>query len=1214
MMEATHNQNYNQNLVAQDISLTGKHLIEASAGTGKTFNITRIYLRMLLERELPVEQILVMTFTKDATEEIKGRIGDFIRAVINNWQTLVLEDDYFKTLATRITYQQALPLLNRALLFLDEASIFTIHGFCKRVLSQHAFASGVSFNAKMETDCQELVLQASQDWYRSLAKTAPQQYLLLAQFWQSPQSLITDFNKAISRDIKLEQISVNDISFAFQKLATSALQQIIDHEAELIALLISTKKPSEQAVRQQELSDLKNWLSNVAGFAECDNSSENIEQGLSPMPAAFMDGRRFGRSKEKPRLIEIFSLANDVKAQASKLATNINKAKALAVVHDGILIIRAKVKEKKQRLGVLSFDDLISTLANKLNSESKESTANLAINKDSLSAKLLAQYPVALVDEFQDTDPLQFDILQAIYQQQSNAALFMIGDPKQAIYGFRGGDVFAYLAARDNCPQQWLMDTNWRSSENMIKAYNRIFYGTRLDESGQAVFGYDIGYQPVKASPSAKTRIFDQQGDGASGAKALQFIHFNGEAGANEKSAKAQSSVKQSFRSVMANWCASEIASLLSNENDELAQRLKAQDIAILVRDGAEAASIKQALAQINIAAVFLSNRANIFHSEQAQQLLKILKAILFVENDRLFTAALTTEILGFNPSKLYQLQQDDLAWQSLKVQFLALREQWQYQGFISMALKLMHEYFIFDNDSENGDANGSGAKDRALTNLLHIFEILQTASQRHHQGQALLFWFEQQIRSDSPEIEAELRLESDDNLIRIVTQHGCKGLEYPVVFIPFATRHKDPLKFGNRSVNLIEYHNDKKELLLSLDGSKQAKAAMAAEAYAESIRLLYVAITRAEQRCYILTTAFENHQNSPLGQTLKWQKEDDILTSLQQLASDCPDAISVMQVDENSSNAEFTLTTEQPITPQLGNFTSKIERDWWLSSFSALTRNLRHSGISAPDRDNEPLAGDSLASQQAQEVLSSLLRFRLTKGARTGNLLHEILEHCDFNEPDWPQVLKWPLTNFGQTDFDADEISAWLDQVLTAELVQGGRLADLTCQQTLRESEFYFPMHADNSAKLSALLAQHRQTPVKDIRLPHFKKLKGMMHGFIDLIFEHQGKYYLCDYKSSHLGDNYDCYSHQMMRENIENNYYDLQYLIYALALHRQLGFLLDDYAPEQHFGGVYYFYLRGMTNDVNHLHRGIYHRDIATDELNALDLLFKEEQELNS
>jgi exodeoxyribonuclease V beta subunit len=1217
------------NLVAHQIPLTGKHLIEASAGTGKTFNITRLYLRLLLEKQLPVEQILVMTFTKDATEELRGRIDSFIRQALSDWDELIISDEFFMAISLHIDEKTAKIRLRQALLYLDEAAIFTIHGFCKRVLSQHAFSSGVAFNAQMETNCQDLVIQACQDWYRVLAKNNSEQFKQVAQFWPNPLNFLSQFSKAIAKHSPLDVVDAVQIKQQFIELVEQAVFNLENNQPLLLQYLIEVKKGAEKEVREAELASLILWLKAIV---------EDISCVSEKMPDGFIDGKRYARSKGKTELLSVFEPVKAVKLAVKTLTKKIEKAHALAIVRQGIYQIRENIIEQKLNTNLLSFDDLISTLAHCLENEKltstilKQSTAEQSIveqsiveqcsigqpSKTTLAQTLFQQYPVALVDEFQDTDPLQFSILEAIYYQQNTAALYMIGDPKQAIYGFRGGDVFAYLSARKDCDQQWLMDTNWRSTPKMIAGYNRLFFGETIDkaqsqpEGNSNVFGYNIPYVPVKASPVALKKYQE------STETALQFVHFIDD--------EAKKSVAQSFRPTMATWCANEIISLLTTpvtepltENNT---KLTAKDIAILVRDGAEARDIKQALEHANLASVFMSNRANLMKSEQTEQLLLLLKGILFVENERYFSAALACDLLDYHPEKMYHLQQDELAWQNLKFAFEQLRNEWLYKGFISMALKLMHDYFCLSLENQ----------DRVLTNLLHLFEILQAASQRHRQPQELLYWFEQQSRVDDPEVEAELRLESDDNLIRIITQHGSKGLEYPVVFVPFATRHKDPLKFGASSVTFIEYHDENKQLKLSLDGAEHAKQAMADEAYAETIRLLYVAVTRAERRCYILTTAFDKAENSPLGRALKWQAQQNIEQSLQQLMTDEPDSISLLVLSTQNNSSELNAQQMQlPATlgelGKVATFNGKIERDWWLSSFSALSKNLRHGGVSSPDRDSSAEKASALTSQTSITA-SILLRFNIAKGAHTGNLLHDILEHTDFSNPDWQQAMHWPLKKYGELGggYQNEDLQHWLEQVLNTPLVlsltpkppEPFSLASLQKVKTLRESEFYYPMCNASTAKLTQLLTQHRNVDEYTgenitrkhqqsiVRLPAYQQLKGMMHGFVDLIFQHNDKYYLCDYKSSHLGNEFTDYNQQAMKENIEKNHYDLQYLIYALALHRYLKHSLADYDISKHFGGVYYLYLRGMSDESQHKGCGVYYREISESELNALDQLF--------
>lgn len=1199
-----------QNLEAATIQLSGKHLIEASAGTGKTYNITRIYLRLLLERELTVEQILLMTFTKDATQELRGRIDAFIRLALNDWQLLCEDDPYFTALDQRIDKPQREFLLNRALLFLDEAAIFTIHGFCQRVLNQYAFTSGLPFDANMAANSSEITLQVCQDWYRNLARSDENKFMLLAKFWPTPESYLASFSKAISHTTTLSVIDVNSITEDFINLARKSLHALTAQSDLLENALILVKKGAEQEKRRQELSQLKSWLE---GIISAELSLIDIGEGKIKMPDSFIDGKRYARSSYKTELLAAFESVKALKEQVKKIANNINKAKAYAIVKAGIYTIRQQVIEQKQALNLLDFDDLINTLADCLTGE----------HAQLLAKQLLGQYPVALIDEFQDTDPKQFSILQSIYYgekaEQADAGLFLIGDPKQAIYGFRGGDIFAYLNARNGCDFQWLMDTNWRSTPAMIEGYNQLFTNkvsskeqtseTQSSSSSESVFGFGIPYLPVLAGKSQQP-LGNNTSLIADHDKALQFIHFGDASSPDEK-------VTQATRPQLANWCANEIVRLLSTHTDT--SPTKPKDIAILVRDGSEARDIKHALEQAGLDCVFLSDRANLFHSQQAKQLLALLKGVLLAENERLFIAALSCGLLGFDANKLHELQQDEIAYQSLKFAFIDYRQQWQRQGFITMAINLMHQHFKVPAQN----------KDRCITNILHLFEILQTASVRLSQGQELLHWFEQQCHLDSNDVEAELRLESDGDLIRLITQHGSKGLEYPYVFIPFATRHKDPLKFGTKAVTYLEYHDEQGNLCLSLDGAKEAKQAMSNEAYAESIRLLYVAVTRAERRCYVFSCNFESYHLSPLGKTLKLTEQSNIVDSLKRLKSHAEQSIGLTEVSleqdiEISEVCKDQINTTNKLSHHevsACKFTGEIERNWWLSSFSALSRNIRHAGVSNPDRDIDTALGQSDSA-----ISSTQIRFQLAKGAHTGNLLHDIFEHTDFVQANWQESLHEPLIKFGdlnattETEFVEDDLIAWLEEVIHTPFIGankenlGGCLADISQDKTLRESEFYFPMQGEGTRALAKLLTDHRNSSNSNkqaypVQLPDYKKLSGMMHGFIDLVFEYQGKYYLSDYKSSYLGDSFQDYQYVALHENMQKNYYDLQYLIYSLALHRYLKQTLVDYDVNKHFGGVYYLYLRGMTNESGHKGAGVYFSAVTEQELDELDALFSGE-----
>ncbi|MCN4143840.1 MAG: exodeoxyribonuclease V subunit beta [Thiohalomonas sp.] len=1213
-----------QKLMPETLPLTGCHLIEASAGTGKTYNITRIYLRLLLERKLDVKNILVMTFTRAATEELRGRIAREIRHALDNWGQFDKGDSFFSALTEQFSREEVYPPLHHALLHLDEASIFTIHSFCKRVLSQQAFSSGVDFNVQMEADTIDLELEAVCDWYRTLAHKSTadnyaDKYELLTKNWPSPDHFHHAFRELLSSTTPVQVNTPELIQGKFQQQKAECLQQLQANQSIVFAQLIEPHKQKQARIGEWDI--LLNWL-NSDHFDKSSADSSNV---MPKQAAGVFNGTHYSRKPPeiKRQLSDLFASVKQLKDDAASIEEQIQKAKSYQIAAQGIDIIRSKIAQAKQRARVMNYDDLINQLATALYNKKKTIENNLA-------QLIKQQYPVALVDEFQDTDPQQYAILKAIYLNNSTidtdttnsndipGALYMFGDPKQAIYAFRSGDVFTYLAARNDADQQWLMDSNWRSSSRMVTAYNRLFYGAPLHDKAKDVFGFDIQYIPVQSEDKADKTPITLSGNADTDINAaLQFIYFPFNEDYRPGRSKKEE-MNQDFCPVIASWCAQEIHHLLTQNTLIGEQALQEQDIAILVRDKREAGHIQDALRMAGYPSVYLSTHDNVFLSAEASELEQALHGILELENDRLLVAALSTRYMGCDSAELFAIHEDEALWEAHRDNVFELRDTWLKQGFMPMAIKLLHQNFTPEPQHH----------ERSLTNAIQLLELLQQASQQHRQPEQLLNWLREQIEAQGGSTEAELRLESDANLIRIITQHGSKGLEYPVVFIPFATRYKDPAKFGNKNIDLLKYHErDTYQLNYFIGQDRSITDLYREEAYAETIRLLYVAITRAEHRCYLCVTPFNRFHLSPLGQTLKLSAEDDLQHKLLTLAhsqpESQPESIHVQQIDD----IDFPVVREQAVVSEVhyspAVFSGRIERNWCLSSFSALKRNLRHAGISTTERDQDELL-NAVEDLSAQPVEAEQIRFKLTKGAATGNLLHDILEHTDFTQPHWQRSLERPLSRFNETldNTQQSDLIDWLNACLDTRLVGAPKLNELSWAQTLRESEFYFPMEQVKPGALGALLGKHRQQrndlsvntlSAKNqpalIQLPGHQALQGMMHGFIDLIFEWQAKYYIADYKSRHLGEQLDCYQYEALEKNVRDNYYDLQYLLYSLALHRYLKNRLSDYDPQAHFGGIYYLYLRGMSPDSK---TGIFNAYITPELLNELDNLFSAAKEL--
>ncbi|WP_456376721.1 exodeoxyribonuclease V subunit beta [Thiolapillus sp.] len=1150
-----------QPLDVLSLPLHGHQLIEASAGTGKTFSITRIYLRLLLEKQLDVRSILVMTFTRAATEELRGRIAAELRQALDNWGNADAMDDFYREMNERFPGEQARPLLHRALLYLDEAPVFTIHSFCRQVLLRHAFATGLDFDTSMEQELGDLHLQAVRDWYRCLVDREDD-YRLVAHYWPDPGKFLETFSSLLDRPVRLAAADPGQLLQAWRERKQRCRNQLQTQQEQLFALLIDNRKDSDK--RSREWQALMDWLD---------------QDDDAPMPreaAAFLHGGRWSRSPAREEIDAWLAAAKALKKEGEELRQRLHKAAAYGLVTEALAAMGQSILQAKQAQRVMGFEDLVARLAAALDGASGQE----------LAGTLAREYPAALVDEFQDTDPLQYQILQRIYTPARNqeTALYLIGDPKQAIYAFRGGDVFAYLRARADADSQWHMDTNWRSSTAMVQACNRLFHGAPLDQAAAAVFGPGIDCKPVKASGKGDEVVLRDDERTA----ALQLVHFP----AHENYAYRNGHNRAEFRAVMAQWCAAEIARLLGGKVVLGEVPLQAKDIVVLVRNRTEAEEIKSALDAIALPSVYLSLHDKLFASEQAGDLYQALLGILELEDERLARAALASAYFGGDAQQLHSMNADEDCWEQQHLRLQQLRRLWQERGFVAMALTLLHHHF----------RPPARERERALTNSLHLVELLQQASQRHASPRELLNWLGEQIRGEGENIEAELRLETDADLLRIQTQHGAKGLEYPVVFIPFASRYKDPLKSGNRKIEVFSFHDrDTLEAVSYLGWDKEAADLTREESHAESVRLLYVAVTRAVHRCYIGSTVFWEYEQSPLGQVLGLSRGEGLQQALELLAADAPEmAFSLV------TNDDFGTESRQQLAGHGGqlaaaSFHGRIQRDWWLGSFSALTRNQRHGGITRPDRDQ---AGQTQLKNAGQ------LRFALPAGAAAGNLLHDIFEHLDFSRPDWNRVLQRPLACFGALPdgFSASDLVAWLQEVLHTPLSPELTLSQLEWPRTLRETAFYFPMLGGNTHELGRILAQHRgQDEVVELPVNH--RLQGMMHGYIDLIFEWRGRYYVADYKSNYLGGQLGDYSQQMIEGNMRQAFYDLQYLLYSLALHRYLQARLENYQPAAHFGGVYYLYLRGMSANTG---TGVYHKPVQDLLLAQLDALFGRNQDV--
>ncbi|MCF6217497.1 MAG: exodeoxyribonuclease V subunit beta [Gammaproteobacteria bacterium] len=1136
-----------QPLDLNTLPLDGVRLIEASAGTGKTYTIATLYLRLLLERTLSVKQILVVTFTKAATEELRGRIRQRMREALQQLQGSKQPADpaLLGILSQLNDHKTAAQQLKDALTLMDEAAIFTIHSFCQRMLTENAFESGSLFDAELITDEIDYLREIAEDFWRSHFYTMNEaDAAWVAKQWkEGPSTLLEELRSALNRHelTVIPSVTTRQLEalWSQRNKLIEQVQKLWHNEAETLRPLLTQDKGLNR--RTYRIDTLEKLFTAMNQFCE------------SPYPRSLpekielLTASKISTSMKKghPPLQHRFFELND---QLFAMWEKAEQLRRSLIMQQFIQYSRDTLIERKTAHNVISTNDLLTGLYDAL----KNDTTGL------LAARIRQQYPLAMIDEFQDTDPVQYTIFHTLYHQQPACGLYMIGDPKQAIYSFRGADIFTYMQARHDSQHHYTLDTNWRSTPLLITAVNQLFSSTEKP----FIYDKDIQFHPVKAAPQTTQKTLLINGKTA---PPLQVWLIPRD--------ENKEISKEVAKNRLATCCAQQIARLLNHglagEATLGDKALQPSDIAILVRTHREAQAVQKALRSCQIASAYIS-RDSVFESPEAEVMGRLLLAVSEPNNERRLRATLCDEMMGMSAQQLFELIENENRWEELLEQFQNYHILWCDHGFMSMFQALLRQQQI----SQNILASSGG--ERALSNLLQLAELLQTASKQQHGIEGLLHWYFEQLGAKSDEDERQLRLESDEALVQIVTIHKSKGLEYEVVFLPYSYG-----SMPRKKPKPVEYHcADSGKLILDI-GSEQYQNSYDlsdTERLAEELRLLYVALTRAKQRCYIAWGAIKDADKSALAYLLYKDEIDkpndsQILNCWQQRVQLQPDAIAVQPLPD-ARHAPYLGASGAAKTPQSRQFNGHIERSWQVSSFSALTSSRGHRAI-LPDYDaTEPTSAP--VKQQTKDI------FTFPRGAHAGTMMHAIFENIDFSgsqgksvaevceeqlikygfEPQWQPVIETMVNNLLNTVLDENS---------------GLTLAQISTQQRLVELAFHFPLAHINSKKLNQVITGTTEHSDEGAAL-NFKPHQGIMTGFVDLIFEYQGRYYIADYKSNHLGYQLADYQPVQLKAAMQQHRYDLQYLIYTVALHRYLKTRLKNYDYETDFGGIYYLFLRGI------------------------------------
>ncbi|UAA40494.1 exodeoxyribonuclease V subunit beta [Paraneptunicella aestuarii] len=1210
--------------------LNGQALIEASAGTGKTYTISSFYLRLILGHgcePLPVEEVLIVTFTNAATNELKERLHARLHKAFVDFEQGNSDDKFIQALIEALAdkSESSLKLAKQRLLVamqsMDNAAIYTIHSFCQRMLLEYAFERGALYERRLILDDSEWQKLAITDFWRQFVADMPRAELqLFLQQWPSPNALLQSIRPLLNRDV----------------LLVSDKQTQIDKDK--IVKLLNDYETAVDAIKRWWL---QNELMQQIQDAGLKANAKLAKPDILKQMQSFAQGTRLQLSIGKADSWEVFS-AEKVAAAAKKgskdlshlnfeqfdhlhqLQEQVRQHLRLYYVAFSVDWMRTRMAEQKRRFNLISPDDLLQNLQQALQHESQG---------EALATAIAGKYPVAMVDEFQDTDPIQFSIFQRIYianpenkPANNQTSLILIGDPKQAIYGFRGGDIFTYLKAKQLISEQrqYTLNTNFRSQKALVASLNHLF---QPNTASAFQFGEAIPYHQVEAD---KGHLGLKQQDASVAALQLGFL-TQVEEGKYWSWANASRLLAQHF--------SEQIADLLNSQTYLLNDiPVKAGDICVLVRDRNEAQIMKEALAAVNVDSVYLA-RKSVFASEVAYQMLLLLRALHSPQDESLVRAALLTELFPWQAYEFDAMLKDELRWHEVLSCFRQAHQFWLKQGVMRAINHVLLHFQVYQHLIRSF-SDGL----RRITDVRHLGELLQVEANALQGEGLLLKWFETRLSDpDHNHQEQQLRLETDENLVQITTIHASKGLQYPLVFIPFACRYKEA-KEGT-------YHKPDIGLVWDAEPDEQGQMLQEAQRMGEDSRLLYVALTRAEYHCWlgVWNNAAERLRSNSgfmktaMGQVLLASQElespaklpdSDIIQAIQALAAKQNDVsikLELIQPELEQEQEQKQKTTNVIAAANRGageleeysaaQLSRNMAMNWVLTSYSGISQHGQHGHQDAHEafvtREEQGKAADEQSDDKPEKrtVEQELayknalpMRFAFERGVNPGSFLHAIYELSDWQELDassgkdgnpsrsFANVAKEQAQRYGITSLLAtetlqpfDDIAAWIRETMQTPIqcqfpneTATFQLQDITESQRIAEMEFYLPLKQVNATAFNALLRKY-DFPA---RYPYdFGQLSGMLKGYIDLTLEYQGRFYVADYKSNHLGDDFACYDQNSMAQAMWEHDYNLQALIYTVALHRYLSVRLSGYDYDTHIGGACYLFVRGMHPEYSHM-----------------------------
>ncbi|TAH03428.1 MAG: hypothetical protein EAZ15_03135 [Sphingobacteriales bacterium] len=1108
---------------AKTVPLAGINLIEASAGTGKTYSIALLVLRLIIEKEIPVKEILMVTFTKAAVAELEERIRLFVRKAYKQAQSQeLLNDDIGKLLASAIeqtSHQNVQDLLKNAVLFLDETSVLTIHSFCQLTLTEFAFETQQLFGAELLQDTETILQDEVNQFWRSNVTNIDTELLTLLL---NNKLCRDEIKKAVQQHLSGKKFFIYDDNEDYrldEKEVEETILTINSLEIQKNELWENLEDYVLEHIERLKKISLENGYAKKTILANFDDATDCLNF-INTNSSAYI-------KKLYPDILELLESCNFITQQINQITQQvINKISCNAInqVSEG-------VNNYKLRNNQLSYDDLISNL----------NKAILKSDNSKLIEGLQLKYKAVFIDEFQDTDRKQYQIFDTAFNQKT--IVFYIGDPKQSIYAWRKADIFTYFEAQKAAYNCYEMNQNFRSSRGYIDAMNLFFAiedAFHFKGSEQTI-DYVIVDSPT---PNTKANLLnDNQFEVPITLTVLSKNEEIENAVANQISELLKPNSPFVIQSEPVTL--SEAKSLINTQpviqsnamNPQNTRPIKPSDIGILVRTKGQGKAIQSQLTKLGIPSVAITE-AKILQSAEATNMLYFLEAVADISRSNI-NRALLSPFTGYQKLQILALDV-----QHATQLFRKYKTLWDTDGVFTTIKTFMADYDTVKNLSQQNAL-------QTLTNLQQLTELLhKTQTSKKLSDLDLINWLKRGTEGQANDgDEYQQRIENDEEAVKIVTIHSSKGLEYNIVFAPYldfapTTKHTF---CSFREPQTGQYVN-----IAKADLTEEQVEIVKQQEDQENSRLIYVAITRAVYKCFIYRNNY--YKTSALTHFTKVLNKDNPNLIIQ--TNEYP--------TENHYSPIITSLSPLPATQSPVNF--QLQQKYWYK--------LSYSFLKAPYA-NHP----TIKSNQKLNAYGNFIFNDLAKGAKTGNMLHNIFENIHLDNPKtWPRALNNAIKGFAikETENFSAKLLEMLHHTLNATINIDGesfRLSAVNAQKCINELEFDFTVSPFKIPQLKTLEDENIE-----ISLNTGSNLEGVMNGKIDLFFEHQGKYYVLDWKSNFLGDSIENYKNAALNQAMNQNNYHLQYLIYTLACKKYLESRLPNFDYETQFGGVIYVFVRGV------------------------------------